>query len=515
MGDAVAGQSASGDVRDPLDSYVTSIVTAHVPHGSVVRFSHAEAPHAFCARTAAVACGLGTLHPEAHIVVDGVGRFAKPPVGPWVSVRAVVVVGVEFAGVRREAPQPIPRGFGKVVMSGWQQMVAHRDALVVEGAKHPWRFVEEQIEYHYTQDVAVLRRGLEKALECRRVVVDSLKRCLRRVGNGGAKCSKRRLGVLLSGGIDSSALVEAVEDGARVVEGALQVALTVSIRGAERQEETHDLPHANRVAKSLHGVLHEHVVVDLDDLLSPRILGWVASALCSFDPMELRNAVVMGVALRRAKELGCVAVLTGDGADELFGGYSFMHGLSDEGFRSQRQRITENMSFSTAKLGAALGIDVLQPYLDLEVRRFAMQCERCDLFAVGSRRDGDGLLHPVTEGKRVLRRAFADSVSSRRPKVPIESGSGSILLRLGYFDDRISEVEYGERVQQASMQYGVVLRDREHAVCFSALLEADCNLDLTRRTRGRYGQYQCKYCGFNLESATQDFCVTCGAWPAK
>jgi asparagine synthetase B (glutamine-hydrolysing) len=51
--------------------------------------------------------------------------------------------------------------------------------------------------------------------------------------------------------------------------------------------------------------------------------------LKTFDGMTLRNSIVIAAAMLKAKELGATTVLTGDAADELLGGYSFMWGEKD------------------------------------------------------------------------------------------------------------------------------------------------------------------------------------------
>lgn len=68
---------------------------------------------------------------------------------------------------------------------------------------------------------------------------------------------------------------------------------------------------------------------------------WVMRVLKSFDPMTLRNSVAVGIALRRASELGFTCAVTGDGADELFGGYSFTHRLDDDEWLTHRDAMSK------------------------------------------------------------------------------------------------------------------------------------------------------------------------------
>jgi asparagine synthase (glutamine-hydrolysing) len=70
-----------------------------------------------------------------------------------------------------------------------------------------------------------------------------------------------------------------------------------------------------------------------------RILG-------TFDPMELRNSIAAYVALEKARDLGIRTVLTGDGADELFAGYSYMFNMPPADLPKYIQHLNEVMYFS-------------------------------------------------------------------------------------------------------------------------------------------------------------------------
>lgn len=70
-------------------------------------------------------------------------------------------------------------------------------------------------------------------------------------------------------------------------------------------------------------------------------LPWTISVLQSFDPMSLRNNIAIAAALREAARRGFTCALTGDGADEIMGGYNFTHRMSDERWlehRGERRR---------------------------------------------------------------------------------------------------------------------------------------------------------------------------------
>eukprot|EP00170_Pyropia_yezoensis_P007698 contig_31684_g7722 len=72
--------------------------------------------------------------------------------------------------------------------------------------------------------------------------------------------------------------------------------------------------------------------------------------------MELRNAVVLTVGLRAAAAAGVTVVLTGDGADELLGGYAYTHRLDPDAFVAHRASLLRAATWAAPPLAAALGM---------------------------------------------------------------------------------------------------------------------------------------------------------------
>lgn len=492
----------------PLDDYVATVVNEVFGSDADVRFSQDMEPgRRFCARTAAVEAGLGAVDPDTQLLVH-------TTFGPWISIRAVVLVelvagrgAIELRsgkGKSRGALAAIAGAPGDALgSSSWKSLVAARDSVGVTEGKHPFRHSDEQIEYHYTWNPSVLLRAVSQAVGCRKAVVDSLRQCLKRIPPG------EKTAILLSGGVDSSALLQAIQEaGGQISENVINVAITVSVG-----EGGCDLAHAKSVMNSISDVQHVVLAVRIEDLLDE--IGWVARVLESFDPMELRNAVVIGMAMKHAATtLGCKHVVTGDGADELFAGYTFTHKMSEDAFAQQRGTMIANMSFSAQAMGRLLGIQVLQPYLESSVMRFASTCTRADLIGCVIEYDAN-VAHSATMGKVALRRAFPECTTAWRKKVPIESGSGSTRLRLGYFEAIMSADELQAAIQNATAEHNVTLRDREHAHYFAKLLEMIGGRLEALTLRKRHQEYACTSCGFSVGSESQLFCCTCGAYPSK
>ncbi|OQR93087.1 asparagine synthase [Achlya hypogyna] len=256
--------------------------------------------------------------------------------------------------------------------------------------------------------------------------------------------------VLLSGGLDTSIIVDAVP-GHRFTD-----AITVSCGSGVGAE--HDLGYATTIAQA-HGLRH-HVVAVANpmDLMSPDPEGALALTiriLQTFDPMDLRGGVAITRALQQAKMLGITAIVTGDAADELFAGYSFLTSQPAEKLRAWIERAAAHMKFCGSAIGEALGIVVHQPFMHPDVIAFALTCSKDDL--VGP----DPVDASVTHGKVILRHAFPEAHSCWRPKVPLETGSGTTPLAALFketTDPSVFEVEK----RAVFAEDGIVIRDPEH-----------------------------------------------------
>ena len=81
--------------------------------------------------------------------------------------------------------------------------------------------------------------------------------------------------------------------------------------------------------------------------------------LATFDGMHLRNSLVVAAAMQKASGLGFKHAVVGDGADELFGGYSFMWGNADDPaqWREKRDKMCSQWTFATSALAGMYGMD--------------------------------------------------------------------------------------------------------------------------------------------------------------
>ena len=278
-------------------------------------------------------------------------------------------------------------------------------------------------------------------------------------------------GVLLSGGLDSGIL-------ASLWPGA--VAITVIVGRGQ------DEGYASLLAREL-GLRWALVRLRPEEALEA--LPEVVRVLRTFDP-ALPNDLVVYLGLREARRLGLRSVMTGDGADELFAGYSYMQRL--EGLEGYIRRLCRFMSFSSTPLGAHLGLRVHQPYLAREVVELALGLGR----PWKVREEGGRVW-----GKWALRKAFEGLLPSEfiwQEKRPLEMGSGASTLR-GVLAERISDKEF-ERARQ----------DRPWLLCKEHLFFHE----LYRREVGQVpppgpGQERCPACGAGRDPGRRH-CRVCG-----
>ncbi|WP_340075028.1 asparagine synthase B [Leptobacterium sp. I13] len=176
------------------------------------------------------------------------------------------------------------------------------------------------------------------------------------------------LGVLLSGGLDSS-LTSAIAS--RLLEGTGQKLHSFSI-GLDK--DAPDLIAARKVADYL-GTEHHELYFTVEDGI--RIIEKLIWHLETYDVTSIRASTPMYFMSKAITDLGIKVVLSGEGADEIFGGYLyFRNAPSTEDF--QRETIDRVQKLATAdclradKSTMAHGLEARVPFLDKEFLEIAM-----------------------------------------------------------------------------------------------------------------------------------------------
>ena len=294
-------------------------------------------------------------------------------------------------------------------------------------------------------------------------------------------------GLLLSGGLDTSILAYLASRWSK------PSCITVALHGAPAP----DVDYAKLVASRLK--LRHYVHYFGDEELDEGIQA-VIGIMKSFDPMEIRNSAAIYVALKAGRDQGMSTIMTGDGCDELFGGYSFLFGLTKEQLDIALKKLWSNMRFSSIYLAEALGVEVRLPYLDPQFKTLATDLD------VGLKVKSE---RGQVWGKWILRKAFENIMPQEivwRAKAPIEVGTGTTVLP-SLFDSRISDLEFSEKKMRYLNEDRVVIRSKEHLFYYE-IYRSVVGVPYARVSNAK----TCPDCGSNVEEGTS-FCRTCGAYP--
>lgn len=255
------------------------------------------------------------------------------------------------------------------------------------------------------------------------------------------------VGVMLSGGLDSS-LCAAMAMEAR--EGEPLPSFAMGMTGSD------DLVQAQAVARDL-GTRHFQREVQPQEIIA--VLPTIIEDLESFDAAVVRGAVANHFAAQLARE-HVDAVITGEGADELFAGYHYLkHPRIRERLEKELQRIVRGGSRTTLqrldRMSSRHQLMARLPFLDLDVVNFAWR--------VPSR----WKLNPREEIEKWILRHVAEAYLSPdivwRTKAKFALGTGVGPFLAAYAADVISPAEYQREREPLP---GLILRDREELLYF-------------------------------------------------
>jgi asparagine synthase (glutamine-hydrolysing) len=228
-------------------------------------------------------------------------------------------------------------------------------------------------------------------------------------------------GVLLSGGLDSSIIAAVTQRHASMrVEDHEQSpawwprlhSFAVGLKGSP------DLAAAEKVAEHI-GTIHHGFEFTLQEGLDA--LDEVVYHLETYDVTTIRAATPMYLLARKIHAMGIKMVLSGEGADEIFGGYLYFHKAPDA--RSFHEETVRKLSrlhsydcLRANKAMSAWGVEARVPFLDREFLDVAMSLNPKDKM--------------ITEGKmekQILREAFSDMLPEEivwRQKEQFSDGVG-------------------------------------------------------------------------------------------
>jgi len=207
-------------------------------------------------------------------------------------------------------------------------------------------------------------------------------------------------GVLLSGGLDSS-VVSAIAkkySAMRVESGDQKAAWWPQLHSfSVGLEGSPDLKHAQEVADYI-GTVHHEIKFTIQQGLDA--IRDVVYHLETYDVTTIRASTPMYLMSRVIKSMGIKMVLSGEGADEIFGGYLYFHKAPNaEEFHKETVRKLEKLYLYDCnranKSLAAWGVEGRVPFLDKEFMDIAMRLNPADKMS-----------GPDKMEKWILRKAF-------------------------------------------------------------------------------------------------------------
>ncbi len=196
-------------------------------------------------------------------------------------------------------------------------------------------------------------------------------------------------GVLLSGGLDSSVIAAIAQ---KYASSQLH-SFAVGLKGAP------DLLAAQRAADHI-GTIHHEINFTIQEGLDA--IRDVIYHLETYDVTTVRASTPMYLLARAIKSLGIKMVLSGEGSDELFGGYLYFHKAPNaQEFHEETVRKLKKLylydCLRANKSLAAWGVEGRVPFLDKEFMDVAMRLQPADKMINRQRME-----------KWVLRKAFED-----------------------------------------------------------------------------------------------------------
>jgi len=257
-------------------------------------------------------------------------------------------------------------------------------------------------------------------------------------------------GVLLSGGLDSS-ITSAIAkkfSSRRVESGNTEDAwwprlhsFAVGLKGSP------DLAAAQKVAGHI-GTVHHEITFTIQEGLDA--IKDVIYHLETYDITTIRAATPMYLMARVIKSMGIKMVLSGEGSDELFGGYLYFHKAPNaKEFHEETVRKLEKLHMYDClranKALSAWGIEGRVPFLDKEFIDVAMRLN-----------PSEKMITPDRMEKWILRKAFEDMLPSEvawRQKEQFSDGVGYSWIDT--LKEMVNEEVSDKQMEQAAFKFPI------------------------------------------------------------
>lgn len=218
--------------------------------------------------------------------------------------------------------------------------------------------------------------------------------------------------------------------------------------------------------------------------------------LGNFNDIEIRNNVVIYLAIKWAKENNINGIITGDGADELFAGYYFLQKNPDN-LKKELERIHSIMHFPSQIIAKNLKVTIESPFLNEKIIEFAKNIPTELLL-----QKKDGKIY----GKWILRKTFEKFIPSQiawRAKSPMQDGAGTSGLT-SMFNSIITDENFNQQKNDIFEKDGVKIRTKESLHYYTTYRKM-YKIPTTKTHTA------CPYCKYDISKSR--FCRMCGAFP--
>ncbi len=291
--------------------------------------------------------------------------------------------------------------------------------------------------------------------------------------------------ISLSGGLDSSILASCLDK------------KTKAYAMVAKDFPSKDLVNAQFVA-NMFGLKLGVISESIDNLVDA--VGQTIKILKVFNPIEIRNNIVVYTTMKRAKDDGLKSMMTGDGADELFAGYNFFQKMSTPELEKDLERIWKVMHFPSRSISKHIGIELHTPFLDDGIVKYAKSIST----ELKVREEGG-----KRYGKWILRKTFERSLPLSivwRDKAAMQDGSGTSGLA-SFFDSAIPNHVFTEKAAKYLKEEQVLLSSKE-ALCYYEIYRKYYDYPATLGE----SKNKCPNCNYSFEEKSH-FCRMCGSFP--
>ena len=308
------------------------------------------------------------------------------------------------------------------------------------------------------------------------------KQCMEILENAVRECKSDW--IALSGGLDSSILAHLRKD----QKPQTMTIITKDFLGT-------DLTFAQIIAKHV-GLSLSLIQVNMEEVLDS--INETIKILGNFNDIEIRNSIVPYIYLTTLKNKGVNSVITGDGADEVFGGYNFLLKKSDNEIEDELKRIKKIMHFPSKDIARSLDMEVETPFLNEDMIKFS---DELPVSKKINSKEGKKF------GKWILRETFEEYLPNNitwREKSPMQDGSGTNNLT-GLFNTIITDEIFTQKKAKILEEDGVYIRTKESLHYYECFRKSNS-------VKKSDSDNRCPDCKYEI-GVNSRFCRMCGKFP--